>query len=153
MQELQLFSFQKFGSVRVIIKDDEPWFVAMDVCEILGVRTDNLNKILKNDEFCRLGRYPYTIGIVNDSNGLRAPTILISESGLYRLIMVSRKKEADAFRTWAAKEVFPSIRKTGQYTLQQKLPTTFDIPKTLPDALRAYALEVEKNEELRISLD
>jgi len=103
----------------------------MDVCEILGTISSNIQKIFKNDEYRRFGTNTYTIHNTSDYSGLRANTLLISESGLYRLIMVSRKKEADAFRTWAAKEVFPSIRKTGQYTLQQKLSTTFDRPKSL----------------------
>lgn len=57
--------------------------------------------------------------------------------------MQSRKPEAKAFKRWVTHEVLPSIRKTGSYSVVQP---TLAIPKTLPEALRAYADEVERRE-------
>ncbi|MDD3016772.1 MAG: Bro-N domain-containing protein [Comamonas sp.] len=100
------------NQVRVIVRDGEPWFVATDVCRALGYRdaekgTRNLSNHQKADT-----------QIVGSSSGgveqLRKVTI-INESGLYRLVLRSRKPEAEKFSDWVTGEVLPTIRKTGQY--------------------------------------
>lgn len=100
------------NQVRLVVCDGEPWFVAADVCKALGYRdaekgTRNLSTHQKADT-----------QIVGSSSGgveqLRKVTI-INESGLYRLVLRSRKPEAEKFSDWVTGEVLPSIRKTGQY--------------------------------------
>lgn len=136
MNELQIFNNETFGSVRVIMQNDEPWFVAKDVCEILELDVFKVNQRLDND---LLSKY-----VVEDSLGRKSNVTIWNESALYDAIFESRKPEARAFRKWVMEEVLPSIRKTGGYHM---------VPKSLPEALRAYALEVEKRERLAIECD
>ena len=82
-------------------------------------------------------------GIVCSVDSRVQSLVFVSEAGLYDLIMQSRKPEAKAFKRWVTHEVLPSIRKTGSYSVAQP---TLAIPKTLPEALRAYADEVERRE-------
>ena len=111
---LKIFEKPEFGSVRVVDKDGDLWFVARDVCEALGFdeyNTNNATKGLDDDEKSTilkvLGR--------NDSNGLRKDAILINEPGLYALVLRSNKPEAKIFKRWITHDVIPSIRKTGSY--------------------------------------
>ncbi len=136
MSQLQCFESAFFGRVRVIERAGEPWFVAKDVCIILGY-SDAANgcRGLDEDEKIILGRSELPALFEESSN---APTMtLISESGLYALVMRSNKPDAKAFRKWVTAEVLPSIRKTGVYSLT---------PKTYVEALRALADEVEQKE-------
>lgn len=94
------------GNLRVIMQGDDPWFVAKDVCDALGLTTANLARDLDGDE-------KGSIKLMTPG-GLQLVT-LISESGLYSLILRSRKPEAKAFKKWVTAEVLPSIRKTGGY--------------------------------------
>lgn len=92
-------------------KNGEPWFVAKDVCDILGL--GNTRKALLN--FPEDER-----NTVTTSNGINEgpgnPNVnIVNEPGLYRLIFQSRKSEAEAFKRWVFHEVLPSIRKTGKY--------------------------------------
>lgn len=106
--EMQRFDF-KGASLRTLIdKAGEPWFVAKDVCDILGTDTRDLHKILESDEITNVD----SIHIAQ--NGGKAP-LIISEPGLYRLVMKSRKPEAKEFQRWVTHEVLPQIRKTGGY--------------------------------------
>lgn len=106
--EMQRFDF-KGASLRTLIdKAGEPWSVAKDVCDILGTDTRDLHKILESDEITNVD----SIHIAQ--NGGKAP-LIISEPGLYRLVMKSRKPEAKEFQRWVTHEVLPQIRKTGGY--------------------------------------
>ena len=106
--EIQKFDF-KGASLRTLTdKAGEPWFVAKDVCDILGTDTRDLHKILESDEITNVD----SIHIAQ--NGGKAP-LIISEPGLYRLVMKSRKPEAKEFQRWVTHEVLPQIRKTGGY--------------------------------------
>ncbi len=104
----RLFDF-KGNNVRVIVDERDPgnpWFVAQDACAVLGMDTSNLSKVLDDDE---RGSCP-----VQYTDQVRYMTT-INESGLYSLILRSRKPEAKAFKKWVTSEVLPSIRKTGSY--------------------------------------
>jgi prophage antirepressor-like protein len=80
--------------------------VAVDVCDILGIDTRNLRRDLDNDEIQTL-----------NLRGSGRASLIISESGLYSLMLRSRKEEAKPFKKWVTKEVLPSIRKTGSYSI------------------------------------
>lgn len=110
--EIQKFDFKGAPLRTLTDKAGEPWFVAKDVCDILGTDTRDLHKILESDEITNVD----SIHIAQ--NGGKAP-LIISEPGLYRLVMKSRKPEAKEFQRWVTHEVLPSIRKTGGY-----IPTT-----------------------------
>ncbi|AQZ99092.1 hypothetical protein B5M06_13345 [Comamonas kerstersii] len=104
MAEITPFNFGS-NIVRVISRNNDPWFVANDVCKALGY--SNTSKAiadhLDDDE-----RY-------NESLDRGGSLLLISESGLYALILRSRKPEARKFAKWVTSEVLPTIRKTGSY--------------------------------------
>ena len=137
---LKLFENPQFR-VRVIMRCAEPWFVAKDACDCLTLTdTNKACQNLDEDEKQVVTR-DFDSELFSESKA-QAIT-LVSESGLYTLIMRSNKPEAKVFRKWVTSEVLPSIRKTGSYSVAQP---TLAIPKTLPEALRAYADEVERRE-------
>ena len=106
--EIQRFEF-KGASLRALTDEaGEPWFVAKDACDILGIDTNHLREALDDDEITNLRNSE-----VWNQPG-RAP-LIISEPGLYKLIMRSRKPEAKEFQRWVTHEVLPQIRKTGGY--------------------------------------
>lgn len=96
------------SQVRLIVRDGEPWFVANDVCTALGYANTSkaIGDHLDDDE--KGVTTGYTLG------GEQKMTI-INESGLYALVLRSRKPEARKFAKWVTREVLPAIRKTGQY--------------------------------------
>ncbi|NRP54183.1 phage antirepressor protein [Xylella fastidiosa] len=105
-QSIIPFDFHSHA-VRVVMRDGNPWFVAGDVCTALGYRNPSkaVADHLDDDEKS------------NQSLGLAGkPVIIISESGLYALVLRSRKPEARKFSKWVTSEVLPSIRKTGSYS-------------------------------------
>ena len=106
---ITLFNFNRID-VRVITKENEPWFVLNDVCKILELENSrNVTARLDNDE----KDYVH----IMDAIGRERETTIINESGLYSLIIRSRKSEAKHFKKWVTSEVLPSIRKTGGYLL------------------------------------
>lgn len=103
--KVEIFNNEKFGQIRTIVIDGEPWFVAVDVCNVLEIKnpSDALNKQLEDFERAR-----FNLGRQGEAN-------IISESGFYTLVLRSRKPIAKPFRIWVTSEVLPSIRKTGSY--------------------------------------
>ena len=120
------FSFDSL-QVRVVMQGDEPWFVAVDVCAALDFRnpSDALSRL--DDDECKSlknNSLANTDGLINQRLNPNQPINIINESGLYSLILTSRKPEAKRFKKWVTSEVLPSIRKTGSYTAPQATPTT-----------------------------
>lgn len=115
MSEISVFNFDTHA-VRTLTRDGEPWFVAADVCEVLGL--DNTTKaLLRLDEDEQA-----LISIQGTHSGPGNPMVnVVNESGLYSLVLGSRKPEAKRFKKWVTSEVLPSIRKTGQYIAPQVL--------------------------------
>lgn len=110
----QIFQFEQ-QSVRIILKDDDtPWFVATDVCAVLGIQNSrDAMERLDEDEL---------MSVKATSGGQNRDMTVINESGLYTLIMRSRKAAAKRFRKWVTAEVLPSIRRTGQYSVANGPP-------------------------------
>ena len=129
MTDLQIFNNDRFGQVRIVPVDGELMFVAKDVCDCLEI-TKHRDAISRLDSDER--------GSVNlDTPGGKQDIAAINEYGLYSLVLSSRKPEAKEFKRWITHDVIPAIRKTGSYSMV--------IPQTLPEALRAYADEVESH--------
>lgn len=106
--EMQRFDF-KGASLRTLIdKAGEPWFIAKDVCDILGL--ENSRKATAELDSDEKNTVTISDGIAGNPN-----KTIISEPGLYRLVMKSRKPEAKEFQRWVTHEVLPQIRKTGGY--------------------------------------
>ena len=109
---LQVFDFNN-KTVRIIMQDGEPWWVAKDVCDILGLAdTHTALRALDEDE---KGRQSLP------TPGGEQEMSVINESGLYTLIIRSNKSEAKQFKRWITHEVIPSIRKTGSYVMPSKV--------------------------------
>lgn len=115
MQEIIKFENESFGAIRVTQDDGgEPWFVAKDVCNALGLtNTTEALRGLDDDEVSNITNSEVA------QNGGRSPRI-VSEPGFYKLVMRSRKPEAKAFQRWVTHEVLPSIRKRGGYMASVK---------------------------------
>nr|DAW64220.1 MAG TPA: hypothetical protein [Caudoviricetes sp.] len=113
MSNISIIKFNT-NAIRIVMKDDDPWFVAADVCTALGIgNVTNAVRSLDDDEATL-----YKIkGSFNNAIQERKVNI-VNESGLYALIMKSNKPEARKFRKWVTSEVLPSIRKTGQYVMR-----------------------------------
>lgn len=110
--KIQAFDFNE-RAVRCIMKDGEPWWVAKDVCDVLGLSNPSESlKALDEDELT---------SETLRSGGQGREMNLISESGLYTLILRSNKPEARAFRRWVTHEVLPTLRKTGHYSIDENL--------------------------------
>lgn len=105
--DLQLFQKEEFGTIRTVILNGDPWFVAKDVCDILG--TTNPTMAMEGLE--DFERAKFNLGRQGEAN-------IISESGFYTLVLRSRKPIAKPFRIWVTSEVLPAIRKTGKYVAQ-----------------------------------
>ena len=103
------FQFQS-NTVRTVAIDGEVWFCAADVCSVLGYT--NSRKVIA--DHCKAS------GVTKryiSSGGQNREVIFINEPNLYRLIIRSKKPEAEKFETWVMEEVLPAIRKTGSYSV------------------------------------
>ncbi len=114
---LTMFDFRSH-QVRVVEIDGDPWFVAKDACDVLGLGNPAMAcRPLEEVERRRLTRRDS----ISLFDRVHAPSYLaVSESGLYALIMRSDKPEAKEFRVWVTREVLPSIRKNGGYVAGQE---------------------------------
>lgn len=113
--ELKIFENKAFGKVRVIERNNEPWFVGKDVAGILGY--SDLNKAISmhvDEEDKKLNDK------TSSSFGQRGAT-LINESGLYSLILSSKLPATKQFKRWVTSEILPTIRKTGSYSVNQDM--------------------------------
>jgi prophage antirepressor-like protein len=134
MNELQqVFDFRG-QEVRTVVQNDEPWFIAADVCKVLEIKnvTQALQR-LDEDE-----RSMFNIGRQGDAN-------IVNEPGLYELIFSSRKSEAKMFKKWVKQEVLPSVRKTGQYSNVKVLNER----RALIESLKLTADTAEKVDEMQ----
>jgi len=111
MNELEMFNNDNFGEVRALKKDDEVWFVAKDVADILEYsRTHDATRRLDDDEKGK--------ELIRTPGGNQEMTV-VNEFGLYNLVLGSQKKEAKEFKRWITHEVIPAIRKTGSYSVDE----------------------------------
>ena len=118
--EIQKFDFKGAPLRTLTDKAEEPWFVAKDVCDILGMSNPSMAvTALDKDEVAQIDPKDY-LGSENRSN---QAVNIVSEPGLYKLIMRSRKPEAKEFQRWVTHEVLPSIRKHGGYMAGQERMT------------------------------
>ena len=115
-----VFSFTT-GAVRVVLRDDAPWFVAADVCAALSIENNR-------DAMSRLDDDEKGVGSIDTPGGSQVMTI-VSESGLYSLVLGSRKPEAKPFKKWVTSEVLPAIRKSGRYEVGDQLPAVVRSPR------------------------
>ena len=110
MDTNQITPFEFHGNdVRALTDEHgDPWFIAKDICDVLGTDTKDLRAILDADEIANLD----TIEVHHTAG--RAP-LIVSEAGFYKLVLRSRKPVAKEFQRWVTHEVLPQIRRTGGY--------------------------------------
>lgn len=108
MTDLTVFNFDGLD-IRVVANDsNDLWFIAKDVCDVLGIANSR-------DALVRLDDDEKGV-VITDTLGGKQETSTINESGMYSLVLTSRKPEAKKFKKWVTSEVLPSIRKTGSYS-------------------------------------
>lgn len=116
--ELQVFNFENV-EIRTIMLEDGIWFVAKDVSNVLGYsQLGHALRLVDDDD-------KLLITNKNPLSGLEIPDrgiYLINESGLYSMILNSRREDAKHFKKWITSEVLPSIRKTGSYQMKEFSP-------------------------------
>ena len=136
-KQLQVFKNPEFGEIRVIEKDGEPWFVAVDVCDILGLSNPTIAvSRLDKDE-----RAKFNLGRQGNST-------IVNEPGLYTLILGSRKPEAKAFKRWITHDIIPAIRKYGAYMTPEKLEEAICNPDTIIEICMQLKLEQERRKQV-----
>lgn len=132
-------------TVRAVVKDGEPWFVAKDVCDALSIADSKSSlRFLEDDE--KGVHSMHTLG------GTQQVSI-INESGLYSLILRSRKPEAKKFKKWVTAEVLPSIRKHGMYATGEKLMELLAQPENAIKVFRALKDEQDRRKELEAKVE
>ena len=141
MNEIQTFSEATLGSVRTTIINNEPYFAGRDVAGILGYKniSDALSK--KVDPEDKGVAKCDTLGGVQDMT-------FINESGLYSLILSSKKPEAKRFKRWITSDVLPSIRKNGAYATEDTIDKIIANPEYGIKLLQSLAEERAKRQTL-----
>lgn len=111
--EIQRFDFKGAALRTLTDENGEPWFVTKDVCDVLELSnvSQTLARRIDDDEKSSI--------TLNDGTPGNPNRAIVSESGLYALVLASRKPEAHDFKRWVTHEVLPQIRRTGGY-----IPTT-----------------------------
>lgn len=112
MSNLSVFNFEQKSQIRIIMINNEPWFVAKDICDALGLSNhrDAISKLDKDEKGVAL----------TDTLGGQQELSVINESGMYALVMRSRDAMKEGtpqhkFRKWVTSEVLPTLRKKGKY--------------------------------------
>jgi prophage antirepressor-like protein len=138
---MTIFNFGE-NEVRTMVKNGEPWFVAKDTCNVLGIK--QVSRAIE-----RLDEDEVSLIHVTDSLGRQQETYVVNEPGLYTLILGSRKPEAKAFKRWITHEVIPTIRKHGAYM------TPATIEKTLadPDFIIQLATRLKEEQTARLAAE
>jgi anti-repressor protein len=144
MDQLKPFIYGQ-SQVRTVVIQNEPWFVAKDVCEVLEI-SKHRDAVSRLDEDERES-------VIVDTLGGKQDMTAINESGLYSLIMTSRKPEAKQFKRWITHEVIPSIRKHGAYITPETLERTLQDPDYLIGVITALKNEQEARKQLEQKIE
>ncbi len=148
MNKIQIFEHEKFGRIRTLTIDGEPWFVGKDVAAILGYSNGNRDIVRHIDEEDRImldSKTQYQNGIELGQRG----GWIINESGLYSLILGSEKSEAKEFKRWITREVLPAIRKYGVYATTETIEKFVYNPEFMIKVFTELLNEQQKNKKLR----
>jgi len=129
-------------AVRVVVIDGEPWFVLADLCKVLAIA--NVGNVT-----ARLDEAGVRQADISSGGQMRAVTV-VSEAGMYEVVIRSDKPEAVTFRRWITGEVLPAIRKTGGYgqpVIDGNSITRLELIEIARNAeLERMALEAENKE-------
>ena len=154
MNNLQIFENPDFGQVRMVMIEDNPYFVGKDVAEILGYKNpneaiqdhvDNEDKFLRSSMGSEMLKLFSSVKDIQNKFG-RQDNWFINESGVYSLIFSSKLPTAKKFKHWVTSEVLPAIRKTGSYSQ----PKPVELPKPRRSILDIQPLDFGDDMEIRI---
>ncbi|MEM5767717.1 MAG: phage antirepressor KilAC domain-containing protein [Bacillota bacterium] len=143
MNKLQVFSYEG-KAVRTLQKDGQPWWVLKDVCEVLEIGNSR-------DVTARLDEDEKGVGSIDTLGGRQNMTV-ISESGLYNVILLSRKPEAKQFKRWVTHEVLPQIRQHGAYLTTDKLEELMNDPDAWIQLLTTLKQERQEKAQLQLQV-
>lgn len=152
---IRLFKNDLGFNVRVVMRDDEPWFVAKDVAACIEYKdTSTMVRLCREKDIYVTSASDFDSADLAESGNSRIT--LISESGLYRILAKCNLPKCEPFESWVFDEVLPSIRKTGNYSIMQTQPTIYDYARALiaekerSDALKAQnkALQAERDDAI-----
>jgi anti-repressor protein len=136
------FNFNGY-ELKVVIDDfNNPFFIAKDVCNILQIKNNR-------DALSRLDDDEKGV-VLTDTPGGKQDVLCINESGLYSLVLSSRKQEAKDFKKWVTSEVLPSIRKTGAYITLSKAEELLANPDLIISLATQVKIEKERNNTLQL---
>lgn len=142
-ENIKIFNNAEFGEIRVMLIDDDPWFVGKDIAVALGYK-DTVNALKAHvDEQDKRGWR------ITTPSGEQQATI-INESGLYSLIFSSKLESAQRFKHWVTHEVLPSIRKHGMYMTDNLLETAIANPDFVIGLIQNMKAEKEKSVALQM---
>ena len=146
--KIEVFKNEQFGEIRTVLIENEPWFVAVDVCRALeiGNSSQAISRLDADEKMITL--------ISNEGNKRGNPNMtVVKEPGLYTLILSSRKPEAKAFKRWITHEVIPTIRKTGGYMTDSLLERIQKEPAVIVEFAQALILEKNRVKALECELN
>ena len=139
---IQIFENKELGQIRVVTDSNgQPWWVLKDVCVVLGIKNHKMTaQRLDGDEV--------SLTDLTDNLGRTQKTTVISESGLYAVILRSDKPNAKTFRKWVTSEILPTIRKHGAYIQEEVLEQMRNSSEFADELIRRLSQEREKSEAL-----
>lgn len=147
---IKIFNHSLFGNVRLIMLNNEPWFVGRDVADVLGysnsnkaiqMHVDNEDKVLRSQLGRELGKLFSSVKDIQKAFG-RQDNWFINESGLYSLIFSSNLPQAEYFREWVTSEVLPSIRKNGMFITEKNIEKLLEDPEEFLKTAVAVAHQI-----------
>ncbi|MFF2852599.1 BRO family protein [Streptomyces sp. NPDC058001] len=139
-----VFTFPETAQhVRSVMIDGEPWFVGKDACDAVGI-SKYRDALVQLDEDER-------VSAAVDTPGGAQQMVLVSEPGVYALLLISRSPRAKSFRRWLTHEVIPSLRRTGSYSIEPPAPRLPDL--TTPQGVLALAQEFTRTAEQLVEAD
>lgn len=144
MNNLEIFEFEDKEIRTQIDLSGNPLFCVKDVCNglLIGNVTDATKSLKENER----------VSIKSNTSGGVQNMLFTTESGLYKLIMQSRKQEAQNFKDWICEGVLPSIRKTGSYSIEPPKPT-YNLPTTFKEALLMLVEAEEQKEQMQLKIE
>lgn len=144
-ENIKIFNNAEFGEIRVMLIDDDPWFVGKDIAVALGYAKPENALSAHVDEQDKT-----TTLIQGDGSNYKSKTTIINESGLYSLIFSSKLESAQRFKHWVTHDVLPSIRKHGMYMTDNLLETAIANPDFVIGLIQNMKAEKEKSAALQM---
>lgn len=136
----QVFENEEFGTILAMRGEDgEPWFVARDITDALGLDRTATRRLDDDEKGVRSMH----------THGGEQEMTFVTESGFYSLVLASKKPEAHAFKRWVTHDVIPSIRKHGAYATPQTIESIISDPRNGIKLLQALADEQDRNKALQ----